>query len=104
MARLTDNQMKQIEALRENGSGYVRIAEALGISLSTVKSYCRRHALTKETLIVEESRKDPAESIHRTPKAEKAEPVCDVTLSFMDESDFSLKDLASILTHCSVGR
>jgi len=107
MARLTANQMKQIEVLREKGSGYKRIADMLGVSLSTVKSYCRRHGLTKGTIIAEAPRKDQephSESIQRTSKVQKAEPVCDVTLSFMDESDFSLRDLASILIHSPVGR
>lgn len=107
MARLTTKQMKQIETLREKGSGYKKTADVLGISLSTVKSYCRRHGLTKGTAIVEEPRRKPEphdEPILRAPKVEKAEPVCDVTLSFMDESEFSLRDLASILAHCPVGR
>lgn len=107
MARLTNNQKKQIEALRMKGSGYKRTADTLGISLSTVKSYCRRHGLASGDVIVEEPRKEPAphrEPIMRSPKDEKTEPVCDVTLSFADESEFSLRDLACILTHSPVGR
>lgn len=107
MARLTDNQKKQIEGLRMKGSGYKRVADTLGISLSTVKSYCRRHGLASDDVILEEPRREPAphrEVITHTPKAEKAEPVCDVTLSFADESEFSLRDLASILAHSPIGR
>ena len=107
MARLTDNQKKQIEALRMKGSGYKRTADVLGISLSTVKSYCRRHGLASGDVIVEEPRREPTshrETITRTAKGEKAEPVCDVTLSFADESEFSLRDLASILAHSPIGR
>lgn len=107
MARLTDNQKKQIEVLRMKGSGYKRTADTLGISVSTVKSYCRRHGLASGDVIVEESSKKPAphrEAIAHTPKVEKTEPVCDVTLSFADESEFSLRDLACILTHSPVRR
>ena len=107
MARLTDNQKKQIECLRMKGSGYKRVADTLGISLSTVKSYCRRHGLASGDISVEEPRREPTphrEAITSTPKVEKAEPVCDVTLSFADESEFSLRDLACILKRSPIGR
>lgn len=107
MARLTDDPNKQIEVLRMKGSRYKRVADTLGISLSTVKSYCRRHRLASGEVIMEKPRREPTphhEAITRAPKAEKTEPVCDVTLSFADESEFSLRDLASILAHRPVGR
>ena len=43
---MTEEQKKQIVDLRGDGYGYVRIAQALGISENTVKSFCRRKRLT----------------------------------------------------------
>ena len=40
---MTDNQKSQIIKLRTAGNGYGKIAQALGISLNTVKSFCRRN-------------------------------------------------------------
>ena len=39
-------QKQQIIALRRDGAGYGKIAAAVGLSINTVKSFCRRHALT----------------------------------------------------------
>lgn len=41
---MTDEQKKKIMKLRAKGTGYGTIAQMLGISMNTVKSYCRRHA------------------------------------------------------------
>lgn len=41
---MTDNQKRQIDHLRQEGCGYVKIAAMLGISENTVKSYCRRQS------------------------------------------------------------
>jgi len=38
-------QKQRIAALRYQGAGYAKIAEALGISENTVKSYCQRNNL-----------------------------------------------------------
>lgn len=43
---MTEGQKTQIANLRGEGYGYVRIAQALGISENTVKSFCRRKKLT----------------------------------------------------------
>lgn len=43
---MTEQQKEQINRLRQEGYGYIRIAQALGISENTVKSYCRRNNLT----------------------------------------------------------
>lgn len=40
---MTDAQKKKIGNLREAGLGYKKIAEQMGISENTVKTYCRRH-------------------------------------------------------------
>jgi len=39
---MTSDQIKTIDWLRAQGCGYRRIAERTGISMNTVKSYCRR--------------------------------------------------------------
>ena len=49
---MTDNQKTQIIRLRAAGNGYGKIAQTLGISLNTVKSFCRRNDI-KANLAVE---------------------------------------------------
>lgn len=43
---MTDIQKSQILKLRASGSGYGKIAQTLGISLNTVKSFCRRSEIS----------------------------------------------------------
>lgn len=40
---MTDKERREITKLRKRGYGYKKIAALLGISLNTVKAYCRRH-------------------------------------------------------------
>ena len=40
-------QKRMIEELRNSGCGYKEISEQLQISINTVKSYCKRHELTR---------------------------------------------------------
>lgn len=42
---MTDEQKRQIAKLRIEGLGYKAIAERLGLSINSVKSYCKRHQL-----------------------------------------------------------
>lgn len=42
---MTDAQKIQIGKLRGAGLGYKKIAEQMGLSENTVKTYCRRHGL-----------------------------------------------------------
>ena len=39
---MTESQRKMVSALRQNGMGYKTIASRTGISVNTVKSFCRR--------------------------------------------------------------
>lgn len=39
---MTDEQRKQIATLRDEGNGYKKIAQVLGLSENTVKSFCKR--------------------------------------------------------------
>ena len=43
---MTDNQKIQIARLRTGGAGYGKIAQELGLSPNTVKSYCRRNNIS----------------------------------------------------------
>ena len=45
---MTEEQKLKLILLRRNGDGYGQIATALGISINTVKSFCRRHGLAAE--------------------------------------------------------
>ena len=42
---MTQEEKKQIGKMRAAGMSYARIAEALDISMNSVKSYCQRHGL-----------------------------------------------------------
>ena len=42
---MTEEQVKQIKTLREQGFGYIRIGAALGVSSNTISAYCRRHGI-----------------------------------------------------------
>lgn len=44
--RVTDAEKEKIRFLRMEGLGYGAVAERLGLSENTVKSYCRRNHLT----------------------------------------------------------
>ena len=42
---MTDSQKEQITAMRESGSGYKKIAQSIGLSENTVKSFCKRNSI-----------------------------------------------------------
>lgn len=42
---MTEEQKKQIETYRKNGYGYKQISNLTGLSLNTIKSFCRRNKL-----------------------------------------------------------
>ena len=48
---MTKEQKIQIKKLRADGYGYTRVAQALGISVNTVKSFCRRNQLTGKATV-----------------------------------------------------
>ena len=43
---MTEEQKEQIKDLRGKGVGYKKIAQYIGISVNTVKSFCRNNELT----------------------------------------------------------
>jgi DNA-binding CsgD family transcriptional regulator len=56
---MTDHQKAQIIKLRAAGNGYGKIARTLGISLNTVKSFCRRNDINRNSF------SEPSVRIHR---------------------------------------
>ena len=46
---MTDQEKTQIKELRSQGNGYKKIAQKLGLSENTVKSFCRRAAIEPPT-------------------------------------------------------
>lgn len=47
---MNDNQKAQIIKLRAAGNGYGKIAQTLGISLNTIKSFCRRNDISGNSI------------------------------------------------------
>lgn len=45
---MTPDEKSRLTAMRIEGSSYAEIADALGISKNTVKTFCRRNGLTPE--------------------------------------------------------
>lgn len=52
---MTNEQKMLLISLRKDGLGYKRIADRIGISENTVKSFCRRNA---GVVIIQESKED----------------------------------------------
>lgn len=48
---MTQEQKLHINKLRADGYGYNRVAQALGISVNTVKSFCRRNQLVGKAAV-----------------------------------------------------
>lgn len=46
---MMDGEKQKIITMRRNGAGYGQIAAAVGISINTVKSFCRQHGLAAKT-------------------------------------------------------
>ncbi len=44
---MTDSQKDRIREMKADGFGYIKIAQALGLSENTVKSFCRRKGLNR---------------------------------------------------------
>jgi endogenous inhibitor of DNA gyrase (YacG/DUF329 family) len=60
---MTEEKKLHIKKLRADGYGYNRVALALGISVNTVKSFCRRNQLAGN-VAVEKSKVTAGEGIH----------------------------------------
>lgn len=45
---MNQQQIKQVEKLRESGMSYGKIAAQLGLSVNTVKAHCHRHRISND--------------------------------------------------------
>ncbi len=52
---MTDKEKETVRLLRQDGAGYGTIAREIGISVETVKSFCRRHRLRAGEMSEEKS-------------------------------------------------
>lgn len=67
---MTDEQKARIDKLRENNFSYKQVADAIGVSINTVKSYCRRQ---KEKAEEPESKEAAGEAENPKPENTKTE-------------------------------
>ncbi len=124
---MTENQKRRIILMRKNHIGYAAIANELKLSLSTVKSFCRRNSLQSsdietdtqpENISVSSQKVDLIRADSRvnstTAKQLRAlentelsdgQPICEVTVSYADEPDLgAVADVLDLLTHANYGR
>ena len=104
MARLTEKQIAEIQALRSQSVSYGKIAIALGISIETVKAHCRRHRIMpiQSSSADVEKKKNPIQPsrTYERWKPVTPDPVCEVSVSYSshdaDALPFLLETLASV--------
>ena len=46
---MNNNQKSQVMALRQQGLGYLKISKLLNLPLTTIKSYCKRNSIDKDS-------------------------------------------------------
>ena len=119
---MTENQKRRITLMRQNHVGYAAIANELKLSLSTVKTFCRRNNLQAGDLASDTQPENIAETPPEndlisagsrgnstTAKQPRAlenigisgnQPVCEVTVSYADEPDLgAVADVLTLLTN-----
>ena len=124
---MTEAQKKRIAKLRQQGLGYTTIASELRLSVSTVKSFCRRNKLQAEDLEHDTQRENLPETPHAidlissesrgntmTAKQPRVlvntgvsgdQPICEVTVSYADEPDLgAVADVMDLLMHANYNR
>ena len=100
-------QKERIARLRDNGAGYTEIANAMGLPVNTVKTFCRRNGLTGDRRDLQTQKKsncsrtidllykksrgnttvpEGGESLENT-GISSVPAVCTVTVSFADSPD-----------------
>ncbi len=125
--RLTDYQKRRIKCLRQQNVGYATIASELKVPLGSVKAFCRRNGLqsadlttsTQPEKITESSLNDNlisagnranSTTVNRrgslvNTRLSAGLPVCEVTVSFADESDeTALADVLTMLSSANFSR
>ena len=100
-------QKERIARLRDNGAGYTEIANALGLPVNTVKTFCRRNGLTGDRRDMQPKKKSKGsrtiDLLYRKTRGNTTVPegdkslentcvsgvpaVCTITLSFADSPD-----------------
>lgn len=75
---MTDEQRAKIKELRAEGLGYIKVAQAVGVSVNTVKTYCRRHGLNGEPAKAEARCLFCGKLLAQTP-GKRAKKFCDST-------------------------
>lgn len=55
---MTKDEKSRVVELRRKGMGYIKIAQAIGVSENTVKTFCRRNGLTGTTVDVQDVPED----------------------------------------------
>lgn len=124
---MTENQKRRITLMRQNHVGYAAIANELKLSLSTVKTFCRRNNLQAGDLASDTqpeniSASSPENDLisagsrgnSTTAKQPRFientafsgnQPVCEVTVSYADEPDLgAVADVLTLLTNAHYGR
>ena len=124
---MTENQKRRIKLMRQQHFGYAAIAKELKLSLSTIKSFCRRNSLLSGDLATEEEPQntpDPISDINLIKSgnrgnstvagrmksieyAELSEPqaIGDVSVSYAKTPDASaVKDVLNMLAQATYGR
>ena len=61
---MTESDKKQISIMRTDGKSMQQIGECLGLSVNTVKSYCRRSQMADKTPYIGSHRSDPSSCKH----------------------------------------
>ncbi len=94
---MTDLEKQQVAVLRSQGQSYGAIAEALHVSVNSVKTFCRRSHLSGARTAESMPENDLTEGKNRvittvteTPEKTRvspAHPTCRVKLTFAEEGD-----------------
>ena len=123
---MTENQKRRIILMRKNHIGYTAIANELKLSLSTVKTFCRRNNLQAGDLASDTQPENISEALpdadlisaeirgnsttaNRPGKPENTgfsdvQPICEVTVSYAEEPDLgAVADVLELLTHANYG-
>ena len=112
---MTNMQKRQITRLREQGLGYAQIANRLGLSKSTVSTFCKRNELSEEkpqkpknSLLSGDFRVNTVTDLLQptTVVSDQGnlENVCTVTVTYADEPDeTAVADVLEILRNARRG-
>ena len=106
---MTNTQKRQITRLREQGLGYAQIANRLGLSKSTVSTFCKRNELDEEKPLKSKNSllsggfrgntvTDLPQPTTVVPDLDGQENICTVTVTYADRPDeTAVADVLEIL-------